>query len=155
MVIVGFDPGSIGFGIGLLGLENKKITYLYSEEIQLNDRDFHTRMTCLWQRLQDIYDGFSIDGAAIEEGFLGKNVRSMNMVSTVRGVVLASLIHRGIGLKAYSPRQVKLAVTGSGSAQKPQVMRMITTLLGLSQQRLGRDESDALAVAYCHALFLR
>jgi Holliday junction resolvasome RuvABC endonuclease subunit len=34
-------------------------------------------------------------------------------------------------------------------------MRMVKTLLDLKQKDLGSDESDALAVAYCHALFLR
>jgi crossover junction endodeoxyribonuclease RuvC len=155
MTVIGFDPGSIRFGVGLVGVEKGNIDYLYSEEIRLNEKDFYEKMAQLWKQLQAIYARFSIDEAAIEEGFLGKNVRSMSMIATVRGVVLGSLIMKGIGLKTYSPRAVKLAVTGNGSALKPQVMRMVKTLLDLRQRDLGSDESDALAVAYCHALFLK
>ncbi|MCP5106325.1 MAG: hypothetical protein GY950_23270, partial [bacterium] len=116
MTIIGFDPGSISFGAGILKKENNRIFYLHSEEIKLKENDFYSKMNTLWQRLEALYQMFPIDGAAIEEGFLGKNVKSMNVLSIVRGVVLGSLLARGIPLKFYSPREVKLALTGSGNA---------------------------------------
>ncbi len=154
MVIVGFDPGSISFGVGLLKVDKGKIHFLHSEEIKLNQVDFYLKMECLWRRLGDIYSGYAIDRAAIEEGFLGKNPNSMNIVARVRGVVLGSLIHQQIPLGTYSPREVKLAITGNGNAAKSQVLRMIQILLDIKQKNLGNDESDALAVAYCHALHM-
>lgn len=157
MVVIGFDPGSISFGVGILKKENNKISYLHSEEIKLKEKDFYLKMKTLWQRLEMLYLQFPIQGAAIEEGFLGKNVKAMNVLSKVRGVVLASLLVRGIELKSYSPREIKLALTGSGSAQKPQVANVVKMLLKLKKKEkpLGSDESDALAVAYCHMLSLK
>ncbi len=149
---MGIDPGSIRFGVGLLEKKNNRISYVYSLEIKLTDADFNTRMKTLWRQLGDLYQRFPVDDAAIEEGFLGKNVKSMNLLSKVRGVVLASLIHREIGLQSYSPAQVKQALTGSGAADKAQVARMVQTLLNIKERKLGNDESDALAVAYCHLL---
>jgi crossover junction endodeoxyribonuclease RuvC len=54
----------------------------------------------------------------------------------------------------YAPRAIKLALVGSGAAEKTQVAHMIRTLLGL-QGRIALDASDALAVAVCHAHSLR
>lgn len=157
MVVIGFDPGSISFGIGILKKENNRISYLYSEEIELKEKDFYARMKVLWQRLEMLYQKFPINCAAIEEGFLGKNVKSMNVLSKVRGVVLGSLLSRGIELKSYSPRAVKLALTCTGSASKIQVKNALNMLLQLNPKTKvrGADESDALAVAFCHLLSVR
>ena len=155
MVVIGFDPGSISFGVGILKKEAKKVSYLHSEEIKLKEKDFYAKMRCLINRLDFLYDSFPVDRATIEEGFLGKNVKSMNLLAMVRGVVLGSLIRRNIDLVSYSPRQVKLALTGSGSALKSQVNKMLKMLLDINDKKLGNDESDALAVAYCHILSLK
>lgn len=155
MVVIGFDPGSISFGIGILRKEAKHISYLHSEEIKLRDKDFYAKMTHLWQRLEAVHASFPFNRAAIEEGFLGKNVKAMNVLAKVRGVVLGFLIQHDIELEFYSPAKVKLALTGSGSALKSQVNRMLMKLLEIKDKKLGNDESDALAVAYCHIMHLK
>jgi crossover junction endodeoxyribonuclease RuvC len=45
---------------------------------------------------------------------------------------------------------VKSAVTGSGSADKQQVQRMVQSLLGLATVPRPADAADALALALCH-----
>lgn len=157
MTVIGFDPGSIIFGVGILKKENERISCIYSEAIKLQEKDFYTKMKVLWQRLETLYQKFPVDCAAIEEGFLGKNVRSMNMLAAVRGVVLGSLLARDIPLVSYSPRAVKLALTGFGNASKTQVSNVVNMLLNLNPKTnsLGADESDALAVAFCHLMSVK
>ena len=46
---------------------------------------------------------------------------------------------------------MKRAVTGDGAADKKQVAKMITLLLGLSKTPQPDDAADALAVAFCCA----
>jgi crossover junction endodeoxyribonuclease RuvC len=43
-----------------------------------------------------------------------------------------------------------MAVCGSGGADKPQVQRMVGTLLGLPEPPTPDHAADALAVAICH-----
>jgi len=155
MLVIGFDPGSISLGLGILKKEHNTISYIYSQEIKLKEKDFNRKMITLWLKLQELYKQFPIKSAAIEEGFLGKNVKSMNILAKVRGVILGSLINAGIQLKYYSPREIKLALTGSGGALKLQVAKMVKTLLNIKEIKLGNDESDALAVAYCHLLKIK
>ena len=52
------------------------------------------------------------------------------------------------GAAEYTPAQVKVAVTGSGVAGKPQVQAMIQRLLTLDSAPAS-DAADALAVAIC------
>lgn len=155
MVVIGFDPGSIRFGVGILKKDGKHVRYVHSEEIKLSEKEFDARMKQLWKKLEKVFGAFQIDYAAIEEGYLGKNIQSMNTLAKVRGVILGYLINKGLECSFYSPNQVKLAVTGKGNALKFQVKKMIKILLGLKQKELGDDESDALAVAYCHLMGLR
>ena len=50
----------------------------------------------------------------------------------------------------YSAREIKMAVVGTGGAEKTQVQHMVKALLQV-QGRLTADAADALAVALCHA----
>jgi crossover junction endodeoxyribonuclease RuvC len=152
MLILGMDPGSLSFGIGLVKKDQNHFSYIHSEEIQLKEKDFVSRMQTLWARLDQVTAQFPIDEAAMEEGFLGKNIRSMSLLSMVRGVALASLLQRRVPLRLYSPREVKLALTGYGNAEKTQLAKMAALVLGIRNKKLGLDESDALAVAYCHGV---
>ena len=54
-------------------------------------------------------------------------------------------------MSEYSPREIKKSVVGKGAASKEQVSFMIKTLLSAKEIKMKYDESDALAVALCHA----
>jgi crossover junction endodeoxyribonuclease RuvC len=152
MQILGLDPGSLSFGIGLVKKEKGRFSYVHSETIRLKDRDFLARMQELWDRLDKLTAAFAVDQAAMEEGFLGKNIRSMSQLSMVRGLAMAALLKQRLPLCFYAPRQVKLALTGYGNADKEQVAKMAALVLNIKDRKLGLDESDALAVAYCHGV---
>jgi crossover junction endodeoxyribonuclease RuvC len=71
-------------------------------------------------------------------------------VGQASGVVLLLAAEHGLEVTAYTPPQVKLAVTGTGSAPKEQVGYMVKALLGLAAVPTPADTADALAVALCH-----
>lgn len=152
MLILGLDPGSLSFGVGIVRKERGRFAYVHSETIRLRDKDFLARMQELWDRLEELCASFAVDQAAMEEGFLGKNIRSMSQLSMVRGLAMAALLQRRLPLRFYAPRQVKLALTGYGNADKEQVAKMAALVLDIRCRKLGLDESDALAVAYCHGV---
>ena len=129
MIIAGFDPGSTVFGIGVIKKEGSKFNYLMSEELKFPKVDFNIKMEILIDRLSGFFNDHDIDEAAIEDGFLGKNVSSMNTLSKVRGVVLASAVYNRKRLNFYSPREIKSSVTGNGNADKDQVRVGVKMLL--------------------------
>src|SRR5262249_89051 len=88
---------------------------------------------------------------ALEDLYFGKNVRSAIAVGQARGVAMLAAAQRGISCFDYTPQAVKMAVCGSGAAEKRQVQRMGGTLLGLPRAPESERAADALAVAICHA----
>ncbi len=155
MIIAGFDPGSNVFGIGVVEKTGSKLKFIMSEELKFTKMDFNDKMRILIEKLSGIFEDMDIDETAIEDGFLGKNISSMNTLSKVRGVVLATALNNKKDLKFYSPREIKISVTGNGNADKEQVKRGVQMLLGIKNSKIGYDESDALAVALCHSLMKR
>ncbi len=88
--------------------------------------------------------------AAIEGVFFCKNVKTAVALGEARGAAIAACATAGVPLYEYSPRRVKQAVVGYGSAGKEQVMKMVMALLRLTEAPRG-DAADALAIAICHA----
>ena len=91
----------------------------------------------------------------VENLFYATNVKSALRLGHVRGVTLLAGVARGLSVFEYSPLEVKQAVVGYGRADKEQVQKMVTLLLGLVEPPESDDVSDALAVALCHAHRMR
>ena len=87
---------------------------------------------------------------AIEELFFNTNATTAIVVAEARGVTLLAARQHGLKIGEYTPLQVKQAVVGYGRAEKEQVIRMVTTVLGLKKPPKPDDTADALAIAICH-----
>ena len=87
---------------------------------------------------------------AVEQVFVARNVASALTLGHARGAAITACVQAGLEVFEYTPRAVKLAVVGSGAADKTQVQHMMRMLLGLSKSPAS-DAADALAVALCHA----
>src|SRR5258708_32025580 len=86
-------------------------------------------------------------GAAFEELFFSKNVRTAMAVGQARGVALLSAVEAGAEVHEYTPNQVKLSVTGYGGATKGQMLKMGQSLLATRGLPRSDYAIDALAVA--------
>lgn len=93
--------------------------------------------------------------AAVEEPFVSNNVRTAMAIGQAQGLALMAAAQEGVAIANYSPRQVKLAITGSGAATKEQVQQAVMLHFALSVPPTPIDASDALAVALCHWQALR
>jgi crossover junction endodeoxyribonuclease RuvC len=88
--------------------------------------------------------------AAVEQLFFATNRTTAMRVSEARGVVLCALARSGLDIAEYTPMQVKESVAGYGGATKPQVGRMVRTLLRVTELPGPDDTADACAVAITH-----
>ena len=57
----------------------------------------------------------------------------------------------GLQVGEFSPKQIKLAVVGTGAAEKEQVQYMVRHVLGLEVAPRPDHAADALAAAICFA----
>lgn len=150
--ILGVDPGSNCTGYGLVAGAGNDVCYVTSGAIVL------PRSASRYDRLCQIYDGivrviaeFEPTHFAVEEVFFSKNPRSALVLGEARGVTILAAARASLPVFEYAAREVKMSVTGNGAAHKSQVNFMLGKLLGISPPPANADESDALAVAMCHA----
>lgn len=150
-IALGIDPGTAIVGYSVVMARGSDLSMIVCDVITTPAR------MPLAQRLQLIYEGLSAiiatykpQEAAMEELFFAKNARTAMTVGQARGVALLALANSGLSVAEYTPRQVKQAVTGYGSAGKDQVGEMVRILLKLPAVPRPDDAADAAAVAICH-----
>lgn len=148
--ILGIDPGSNTTGFGVIEVNKQQINYIDCGCLRLKGNTTAEKLGDLLTQLETIIDHYKPTEVAIEAIFLHKNANSALKLAQARGVVLALVITKGLLIFEYAARQLKLAVTGTGSADKIQVQYMVGQMLKL-ENNLQADAADALAIALCHA----
>jgi crossover junction endodeoxyribonuclease RuvC len=151
--ILGIDPGAARVGWGVVEAVNRGGPRALALGCITTEKDtpHELRLQRIYESVNRLLNKHHPDVMAIEELFFGKNVTNALMVAQARGVIMLTASQRGIPVISYAPRTVKLAVCGTGSADKKQMQRMITLLLHLPKAPNPDDVADALAVALTHA----
>ena len=152
MIVLGIDPGLAATGYGVVAQRDGRLLALDGGVIDTRSSAAPAhRLTAIHARVCDLIAEHRPDAVAIEELYFGRNARSAFAVGQARGVVLLAAGIAGVPCFSYTPQAVKLAVCGSGGAQKDQVQRMVGALLSLPEPPEPDHAADALAVAICHA----
>lgn len=150
-IILGIDPGTTIMGFGLIKVVNKQMVFMQLNELQLKKYDDHyTKLKLIFDRTIELIDNYHPDEIAIEAPFFGKNVQSMLKLGRAQGVAMAAGLSRQIPITEYSPKKIKMAITGNGNASKEQVAGMLKSTLGLKELPKNLDSTDGLAAAVCH-----
>ena len=150
-IILGIDPGTTVMGFGLIKVIGKKMEFLQLNELQLKKYDDHyLKLKLIFERTVELIDTHHPDEIAIEAPFFGKNVQSMLKLGRAQGVAMAAGLSREVPITEYSPKKIKMAITGNGNASKEQVAKMLQNLLKISEMPKNLDATDGLAAAVCH-----
>lgn len=150
-IILGIDPGTTIMGFGLIKVVEKKMHFLQLNELQLKKyEDHYLKLKLIFERTVELIDTYKPDHIAIEAPFFGKNVQSMLKLGRAQGVAMAAGLSREIPITEYSPKKIKMAITGNGNASKEQVAKMLQSLLNLKELPKNLDSTDGLAAAVCH-----
>jgi crossover junction endodeoxyribonuclease RuvC len=150
-IILGFDPGTQVTGWG--AVRNVRPPRMLGVGIVRPKRGepLESRLKTIYDEALRLIDRHKPSVVVVEDPFVGKSVSSALALGQARGVLLLAAAQRNLPVVSYSPRSIKAAVVGRGSASKEQVAFMVRTLLGLREAPTPLDASDALAVALCHA----
>jgi crossover junction endodeoxyribonuclease RuvC len=152
MIILGIDPGTIITGYGIIRQNFSTCRRITSGSIKLPAKEnLPQKLEIIYDQLDKLIKTNKPDEFAIETAFYGKNVQSAMKIGYARGVSILAAAHNKIPTNEYSPREIKKSVVGKGAASKQQVFFMVRTLLEISSEKMRFDETDALAVALCHA----
>ncbi|MXV37394.1 crossover junction endodeoxyribonuclease RuvC [Flavobacteriaceae bacterium Ap0902] len=150
-IILGVDPGTSIMGFGLIAVKNNQMKLIMLDELILKKYQSHEiKLKKIFDRTLSIIDEYHPDELAIEAPFFGKNVQSMLKLGRAQGVAMAAGLHREVPITEYSPKKIKMAITGNGNASKEQVAGMLQNLLKIKELPTNLDATDGLAAAVCH-----
>jgi crossover junction endodeoxyribonuclease RuvC len=151
MRVLGIDPGSLITGFGVVEEHTNRLHVVAWGAIRTTARQ------PLYERLKRIYDGLAEavrtwqpEAVSVERVFFAENPQTALTLGHARGVALLSVAHAALPLVEYSALEIKRAVVGYGHAAKPQMQRMVQTLLRMDALPQPADAADALAAAICH-----
>lgn len=159
---MGIDPGLARVGYGVVAQEGHNLRAVIYGCIETSPKKIFN------QRLLDIYNGldeilnnlnnlnnYAPDFMSIERLFFGKNVKTAEFVWQARGVIMLWAARRGFNVIEPEPNQIKMALCGTGGADKKQVQRMVQRFLNLEKIPEPDDTADALAAAITGLAFDR
>lgn len=152
MRVLGIDPGTRHCGWGVVEVRpGSRIGHVAHGVLSPKPTaPLHVRLAFIHAGLVDVIGAHKPTSAGVEEVFFAANVKSALVLGHARGVALLAAAQAGLDVAAYAPTLVKQAVVGTGRAEKFQVSRMVSVILGIDDIEKA-DASDALAVAITHA----
>ena len=150
-IILGIDPGTTIMGFGLIKVKDKKMSLILMNELNLTKyKDHYLKLKLIFERTNSLIESYNPDEIAIEAPFFGKNIQSMLKLGRAQGVAMAAGLTREIPIQEYSPKKIKMSITGNGNASKEQVAKMLQSLLKIEKLPKNLDSTDGLAAAVCH-----
>src|ERR1700755_2479716 len=149
--VLGIDPGSQRTGYGIVDAVGPRLTYVASGVIRTQQGDCASRLREIYDCMQTVMAQYQPQQVAIEKVFVNRNPDSALKLGQARGAAICAAAVPNVEVFEYATRQIKLAVVGSGSAEKTQVQMMMRSILKLGAP-VPADAADALAAAVCHAL---
>ena len=149
--LLGLDPGLRFTGWGVIDVDGNRLRHIGDGVIATDSAEpVPERLKTLHDALMALLDRLRPDEAAVEETYVNRNGAATLKLGYARGVALLAPALAGIPVVEYGAKSVKLAVVGTGGAEKAQVADMVRRLLP-GAVLAKADAADALAVAICHA----
>jgi crossover junction endodeoxyribonuclease RuvC len=153
MIILGLDPGSRVTGYSVLLQRGSGFTTLDCGVLRLTGTDDHgERLRMIYARVTELVGLYKPVECAVETPVYGKDPLAMLKLGRAQAACMLAVINSGLPITEYYPKAVKKAITGRGNASKDQMSYMLYKLIDVQQKSLPNDATDALAVAWCHAM---
>ena len=150
-LVLGIDPGVSRCGYGVVRRDGSRFRAVAYGVIRTPPQDeLPDRLATLLHELDALMEEYRPSALAVERVLFQVNTRTAMSVGQASGLALALAGRAGVPVTHYSPNEVKLAVTGSGAADKAQVQTMVARLLRIAEVPGPPDTADALALALCH-----
>ena len=157
MKIIALDPGYDRCGFAVIEREEDGKETLIESTCVVTDRKelFEKRLVQIAVEFRKYIKKHKPDVCVLETLFFASNQKTAMRVSEARGALIIIVSELGIPIKEFTPKQVKIAVTGDGSATKQQVMMMLPKLITIEKEIKYDDEYDAIAVGLTASATLR
>lgn len=151
-IILGIDPGTNITGYGIINLDQNKLVYIHHEILKTGLKNkYTTKLSLIHENTKRIISEYKPNEIALESVFFSVNAGTAIKLGQARGAALSACSNNIRDIYEYSPRKVKMVLTGNGASDKDELQRFVKRRLGI-RRKLEIDASDALGVAMCHGL---
>lgn len=152
MKVIGIDPGTTIIGYGVIETNPRGFSCLDYGVFRTPSKVANQeRISSIYNFFEKLIKKYQPEKAGIEKLFFFKNAKTITQVSEIKGAIILALAKQGIEVNEFTPLQVKQAVSNYGRADKKQVQKVISMILGLKEIPEPDDAADALAIAICCA----
>ena len=154
MKILGVDPSLSNTGYGLLDVNGKKLFPIEGGVIKTKNIDpLEIRLSIIVENFNDLLLKFSPDCLAVEDlHSRPRFAKTSILMGHARGVIIMSAGLNKIPVYDYQPTRAKNVVTGSGRADKTQVMNSVAKILNNKNLLKNEHVADAFSIAICHSI---
>lgn len=150
-IILGIDPGLANTGWGIVAQEGPRLTCAaYGCISTPSSQPLSERLLKIHHQIGAVVQRYKPSCVGIETVWFGQNITAAFATGQARGAALVACAEGGLATGEFTPRQIKLAVVGTGTAEKEQVQYMVQRLLKLKEVPHPDHASDALAAAICY-----
>jgi crossover junction endodeoxyribonuclease RuvC len=148
VIILGIDPGLASTGWALVERSGSRLRTVDCGTLRTSPRTPHAeRLRSLFEGVTEVLGRGPVGGAAVESWYIHPVSKSAIGMAEARGAILVAIAAAGVAVVEYPPTEIKLAVTGTGRAEKDQVRAMVARLTG--HDAAGDHAADAIAAAIC------
>jgi crossover junction endodeoxyribonuclease RuvC len=152
VIILGIDPGLANTGWGVVEHVGSRFRCVaYGCVTTAASEPTSARLARVHREIGAVIRRYEPAEAAVESVYFGTNAKTAFATGQARGVALLATAEAELALGEYGPGEIKMAVVGTGSADKQQVQYMVRAILGLPHEPTPDHAADALAAAICHA----
>lgn len=153
MKIIGIDPGLSITGFGIVSFSQNKYSYVDAGIIKTSaNTDMPSRLFEIHAKLTDILNTHKPDTSAIEKTYVNVSSDSSLKLAHARSAAILTLKIFNLQVAEYQAKTVKKTLTGTGAADKNQMIQMINYFMPKSKIT-SPDAADALAIAICHGFY--
>jgi crossover junction endodeoxyribonuclease RuvC len=146
---IGIDPGLAMTGFGIVEILSQGGKACEWGAIRTEaDCPIPLRLKTIYDELEKLLEKWRPNLLVLEEVFVLKQFpKAAIQLGEVRGVIYLAAQKRDIPVVEIKPTEVKSALTGSGRADKEQMMKAIRRILRIEDPLRSSHAGDALALA--------
>lgn len=150
-IILGIDPGLANTGWGVIAQDGSRLSCVaYGCVSTPAEQELSARLLKINEQIGAVVERFKPTCVGIETVWFGQNISAAFATGQARGSALVACARNAMQVGEFTPRQIKLAVVGTGTAEKEQVQYMVRQLLSLEAVPRPDHAADALAAAICY-----
>ncbi|MDO4291480.1 MAG: crossover junction endodeoxyribonuclease RuvC [Eggerthellaceae bacterium] len=150
-IVLGIDPGLANTGWGVVSQCGSRLACVaYGCVSTPAEQPLADRLLKIHDQIGAVVQRFRPSCVGIETVWFGQNITAAFATGQARGAALVACAEGGLDVGEFTPRQIKLAVVGTGSAEKEQVQYMVRKMLALKDTPRPDHAADALAAAVCY-----